>query len=111
MAIADNGLEMTLRDALVLLTDGKGNHLDFKEDKDSGIWKTEPIEGDKDSKGNSKYVYQYSLTPKLQLVTVNMTKNLKEDLEKAKSKEAEQGQEQRLTYSGTETGTSKSKRL
>jgi len=88
MTQADNGMVMTLHDAQRLLTDARGNHLEFKEQKD-GTWRADDVEGDKDEKGNVKYIYQYTLSPQVQMVTVSMAKLLKEDLDKSKKKQEE----------------------
>src|SRR5262245_52252298 len=87
MPVAGEGMIMTLHEAQTLLTDNKGEPLEFKQQKD-GTWKADDVDGDEDAKGNVKYVYQYSLTPQTPMVIVSVSKILKEDLEKEKEEKA-----------------------
>jgi len=112
---ADTGMIMSLNDAQRLLTDNRGEKLEFKEQKD-GTWKADDVEGDKDANGNVKYIYQYSLVPQTIMVTVSVAKLLKEDLEKAaeedhKTKTGENASSTTTTTrtSGPSSTTTKSK--
>ena len=75
--VPQTGLTLSLDEAKNQLVDGKGNLIEFTEQKD-GTFKSNDIEGD-------GYVYSYDLMPHPTLVTVYANKVKKEDASKKKS--------------------------
>lgn len=77
MTVAVNGLTLSKQDAMRSLTDHKGNAIEFEEQKDGSLI-SKVVEGD-------NYTYTYSLVPQIQIVTVSVAKNPKENKEEKKA--------------------------
>jgi hypothetical protein len=81
MTSAVQGLTLSLEDAKRLLTDFKGNAIEFEE-KEDGSLISKPVEGD-------NYTYTYSLTPQTTIVTVSVAKEAKKKEARAASAKEE----------------------
>ena len=77
MTVATKGLTLSKEDALGSLTDIKGNHIEFEEQKD-GSFISKPVESD-------NYTYTYSFTPQTTTVVLSVIKKSKEEATPAPS--------------------------
>jgi hypothetical protein len=95
MTSAVQGLTLSLEDAKRLLTDFKGNAIEFEEKEDGSVI-SKPVEGD-------NYTYTYSLTPQTTIVTVSVAKEPKKKEARAattkEEKEAEKYNADKDKYS------------